>query len=78
MYFKVKYHAPMANAAVHSASKKPPGWWDIRRPSFRQDVNGLSFRGTGGKEDFICDAIPGVFRVDLGNEVSKDSLQFFE
>ncbi|KAL2155748.1 hypothetical protein VTH82DRAFT_490 [Thermothelomyces myriococcoides] len=36
-----------------------------------------NFRGAGGK-DFISSAIPGVFRVDLGNEVSKDTLQFFE
>ncbi|KAL2170604.1 hypothetical protein VTG60DRAFT_4617 [Thermothelomyces hinnuleus] len=36
-----------------------------------------SFRGAGGK-DFIRDAIPGVFRVDLGNDLSKDTLQFFE
>ncbi|KAL2140146.1 hypothetical protein VTI28DRAFT_4195 [Corynascus sepedonium] len=35
------------------------------------------FRGAGGK-DFIRDALPSVFRTDLGNNVSKDTLQFFE
>ncbi|KAK3301723.1 Alpha/Beta hydrolase protein [Chaetomium strumarium] len=35
------------------------------------------FRGAGGK-DFIAQALPGVFRVDLGNEVGKRTLQFFE
>jgi pimeloyl-ACP methyl ester carboxylesterase len=35
------------------------------------------FRGAGGK-DFIAQAVPGIFRVDLGNQVSQDTLQFFE
>ncbi|KAK4039493.1 Alpha/Beta hydrolase protein [Parachaetomium inaequale] len=35
------------------------------------------FRGAGGK-DFIAQAVPGIFRVDLGNQVGQDTLQFFE
>ncbi|KAK4121206.1 alpha/beta-hydrolase [Parathielavia appendiculata] len=36
-----------------------------------------SFRGAGGK-DFILEAIPGVFRLDLGNTVGQSTLRFFE
>ncbi|AEO69689.1 uncharacterized protein THITE_2120380 [Thermothielavioides terrestris NRRL 8126] len=36
-----------------------------------------SFRGAGGK-NFIAEAIPGVFRVDLGNHVGERTLQFYE
>jgi pimeloyl-ACP methyl ester carboxylesterase len=36
------------------------------------------FRGAGGK-DFLAQALPGIFRVDLqGNEVGERTLQFFE
>ena len=35
------------------------------------------FRGAGGK-DFITQAVPGVFRTDLGNHVGESTLRFFE
>ncbi len=35
------------------------------------------FRGAGGK-DFITQAVPGVFRTDLGNNVGESTLRFFE
>ncbi|KAH6839497.1 Alpha/Beta hydrolase protein [Chaetomium sp. MPI-CAGE-AT-0009] len=38
-------------------------------------IQGL--RGPNAK-DFIAQAIPGIFRNDLGNQVSPDAMQFFE
>lgn len=35
------------------------------------------FRGPGGK-NFIAQAIPGVFRTDLGNDVGEAALRFYE
>lgn len=35
------------------------------------------FRGANGK-DFIAQAVPGIFRVDLGNDVGERTLRFFE
>jgi non-heme chloroperoxidase len=35
------------------------------------------FRSAGGK-DFISQAVPGVFRTDLGNKVGEGTLRFFE
>ncbi|KAK4119677.1 alpha/beta-hydrolase [Parathielavia appendiculata] len=36
-----------------------------------------SFRGAGGKE-FILQQVPGIFRLDLGNQVGQTTLKFIE
>ncbi|KAK4151555.1 Alpha/Beta hydrolase protein [Chaetomidium leptoderma] len=59
---------PYSASCPESPEAPSPAVWD-----------GLiqGFRGAGGN-DFIAQAIPGVFRTDLGNRVGERTLQFFE
>ncbi|KAK4098873.1 alpha/beta-hydrolase [Parathielavia hyrcaniae] len=36
-----------------------------------------AFRGAGGKE-FVAEQVPGIFRLDMGNQVGARTLKFFE